>query len=61
MVIQSWEFENSLFKFRLVNEFALRSIDNWTKIEHANIVSAKEAFTTKAFGDTCIINFCVNY
>jgi hypothetical protein len=31
----------------------LRAIDPWTKIEHANIVSAKEAFTTKTFGDTC--------
>jgi PAB-dependent poly(A)-specific ribonuclease subunit 3 len=38
----------------------MRAIESWTKIQHANIVSVKEAFTTKAFGDNCKIYFSAN-
>jgi hypothetical protein len=39
--------------FRLMNEVAMSTIENWRRIRHANIVSVREAFTTKAFGDHC--------
>lgn len=41
--------------YRLTNEVAMKSIENWRRIEHSNIVSLKEAFTTKAFGDHSLI------
>lgn len=31
----------------------MSTIENWRRIRHANIVSVREAFTTKAFGDHC--------
>ncbi|CAG8725960.1 3621_t:CDS:2, partial [Scutellospora calospora] len=37
--------------FRLTNEIAMSTIESWRRIRHANIVSIREAFTTKAFGD----------
>lgn len=39
--------------FRLVNEQAMSIVKKWRKIKHANIVSIREAFTTRAFGDSC--------
>lgn len=39
--------------FRLVNEQAMSIVKQWRKIKHANIVSIREAFTTRAFGDSC--------
>lgn len=39
--------------FRLVNEHAMTMVKEWKKIKHANIISIKEAFTTRAFGDSC--------
>ncbi|KAI9279488.1 kinase-like domain-containing protein [Umbelopsis sp. AD052] len=41
--------------FRLMNELAMSTIENWRRIRHANIVSVREAFTTKAFGDHSLI------
>ncbi|CAG8488906.1 7888_t:CDS:10 [Diversispora eburnea] len=41
--------------FRLTNELAMSSIENWRRIRHANIVSIREAFTTKAFGDHSLV------
>ncbi|ORZ27845.1 putative poly(A)-binding protein-dependent poly(A) ribonuclease [Lobosporangium transversale] len=41
--------------FRLTNEQAMQTIDGWRRIKHANIVSIKEAFTSKAFGDHSLI------
>ncbi|CAG8507006.1 12528_t:CDS:2 [Acaulospora colombiana] len=41
--------------FRLTNEVAMSTIENWRKIRHANIVSIREAFTTKAFGDHSLV------
>ncbi|KXS11673.1 hypothetical protein M427DRAFT_102239, partial [Gonapodya prolifera JEL478] len=37
--------------FRLMNEMAMSTIDPWRRLRHVNIVSVREAFTTKAFGD----------
>lgn len=39
--------------FRLVNEHAMTIVKEWKKIKHANIVTIREAFTTRAFGDSC--------
>lgn len=39
--------------FRLQNETAMQSVEAWRRIRHPNVVSLREAFTTKAFGDYC--------
>ena len=28
-------------------------VDQWKKVSHSNLVSLREVFTTKAFGDNC--------
>ncbi|KAJ3073555.1 PAB-dependent poly(A)-specific ribonuclease subunit 3 [Rhizoclosmatium hyalinum] len=33
----------------------MTSIEGWRRIKHAGVVSVREAFTTKAFGDNCEI------
>ena len=44
--------------YRLGNDLAISSIDAWTKVRHSGIVSVREGFTTKAFGDICIRFIC---
>lgn len=39
--------------YRIGNEQSISCIEAWTKIRHAGIVSVREGFTTKAFGDLC--------
>ncbi|GAA5812655.1 hypothetical protein MFLAVUS_006112 [Mucor flavus] len=41
--------------FRLVNEKAMSIVKQWRKIKHANIVAVREAFTTRAFGDSSLV------
>ncbi|GAN02516.1 poly(A)-specific ribonuclease [Mucor ambiguus] len=41
--------------FRLVNEQAMNIVKQWRKIKHANIVAIREAFTTRAFGDSSLV------
>ncbi|ORX51326.1 hypothetical protein DM01DRAFT_1347129 [Hesseltinella vesiculosa] len=41
--------------FRLVNEMAMSVVESWRHIRHCNIVSVREAFTTRAFGDSSLI------
>ncbi|CAO3616932.1 unnamed protein product [Mucor hiemalis] len=41
--------------FRLVNEHAMSIVKKWKKIKHANIVTIREAFTTRAFGDSSLV------
>ncbi|ORZ24040.1 hypothetical protein BCR42DRAFT_402124 [Absidia repens] len=41
--------------FRLVNEMAMSVVESWRHIRHCNIVSIREAFTTRAFGDSSLI------
>lgn len=36
------------------NEASISGIEAWKRIRHSSIISMHEAFTTKAFGDTCI-------
>ncbi|KAK4048450.1 PAB-dependent poly(A)-specific ribonuclease subunit 3 [Microbotryomycetes sp. JL201] len=42
-------------RFRLQHEAAIASIEKWARIRHPGIVSVREAFTTRAFGDQSII------
>ncbi|XP_065668599.1 PAN2-PAN3 deadenylation complex subunit pan3 isoform X2 [Hydra vulgaris] len=46
--------------FRLLNPKAVTSVEQWKKVVNSNIVQLKEAFTTKAFGDTSLV-FIYNY
>ncbi|KAL9556264.1 hypothetical protein PS6_002426 [Mucor atramentarius] len=46
--------------FRLVNELAMQVVEAWRRIRHCNIVSIREAFTTRAFGDSSLI-FAYDY
>ena len=37
-------------------------VDQWKKISHSNLVSLREVFTTKAFGDNCeLLTRCLNF
>jgi PAB-dependent poly(A)-specific ribonuclease subunit 3 len=45
--------------YRIGNEQAIGVIEAWAKIRHSGIVSVQEGFTTKAFGDTCLLIFIV--
>lgn len=39
--------------FRLVNTKCMVLVDMWKKIQHSNIVTLREVFTTKAFAEPC--------
>ena len=41
--------------FRLNSEQAIQIVEKWTRVKHPGLVSVKEAFTTRAFGDQSII------
>ncbi|KAG8452860.1 hypothetical protein GDO86_004595 [Hymenochirus boettgeri] len=41
--------------FRLVNTKCMSLIDTWKKIQHSNIVTLREMFTTKAFGEHSLV------
>ncbi|XP_006820509.1 PAN2-PAN3 deadenylation complex subunit pan3-like [Saccoglossus kowalevskii] len=41
--------------FRLVNTNCMALVDMWKKIQHSNIVTLREVFTTKAFGDLSLV------
>ncbi|XP_077984050.1 PAN2-PAN3 deadenylation complex subunit pan3-like [Glandiceps talaboti] len=41
--------------FRLVNTSCMALVDMWKKLQHSNIVSLREVFTTKAFGDLSLV------
>lgn len=42
-----------LENFRLTHEAAIGLVERWRRIRHPSIVSVREAFTTRAFGDSC--------
>lgn len=42
-----------LENFRLNHEAAIGLVERWRRIRHPSIVSVREAFTTRAFGDSC--------
>lgn len=39
--------------FKLAKEAAFSVLDKWRRIRHPNIVSVREAFTTRLFNDAC--------
>lgn len=39
--------------FRLAHESSLSSIEPWRQLVHPNVVRVQEAFTTRAFSDSC--------
>ena len=39
--------------FRLTSGKAVLELEKWRKLQHINIITLKEMFTTKAFGDNC--------
>ncbi|XP_075707788.1 PAN2-PAN3 deadenylation complex subunit PAN3 isoform X2 [Rhinoderma darwinii] len=41
--------------FRLVNTKCMSLVDTWKKIQHSNIVTLREMFTTKAFGEHSLV------
>ncbi|TQW12261.1 poly(A)-binding protein-dependent poly(A) ribonuclease [Cordyceps javanica] len=41
--------------FRLTNEHAIRSVNEWKRIDNANVITIHDAFTTRAFGDSSLI------
>ncbi|XP_075418917.1 PAN2-PAN3 deadenylation complex subunit PAN3 isoform X2 [Tenrec ecaudatus] len=41
--------------FRLVNTKCMLLVDMWKKIQHSNIVSLREVFTTKAFAEPSLV------
>lgn len=47
--------------FRLVNTKCMVLVDMWKKIQHSNIVTLREVFTTKAFGEHCKLFFFLSH
>ncbi|XP_069825971.1 PAN2-PAN3 deadenylation complex subunit PAN3 isoform X3 [Dendropsophus ebraccatus] len=41
--------------FRLVNTKCMSLVDTWKKLQHSNIVTLREMFTTKAFGEHSLV------
>ncbi|KAJ3387933.1 PAB-dependent poly(A)-specific ribonuclease subunit 3 [Entophlyctis sp. JEL0112] len=41
--------------FRLLTEAAMSSVEAWRRVKHSGIVSLREAFTTKLFGDNSLV------
>lgn len=41
--------------FRLSKERAMSFVEQWRKVQHCNIISIHEAFTTRAFGDSSLV------
>ncbi|KAK7441741.1 PAB-dependent poly(A)-specific ribonuclease subunit 3 [Stygiomarasmius scandens] len=41
--------------FRLMHQTAFSAIEAWSRIQHPNIVSVHEAFTTRAFNDSSLV------
>ena len=37
-----------------MQESSFGAVETWGKIKHPNIVTLREAFTTRAFGDHCM-------
>lgn len=44
-----------LDNFQVIHEQAIQTVQLWKDIEHVNLVSVHEAFTTRAFGDHSLI------
>lgn len=45
--------DSCIADFRLLHQAAFAAVDQWSRMRHPNIVHLHEAFTTRAFGDSC--------
>ncbi|EKM52715.1 uncharacterized protein PHACADRAFT_261316 [Phanerochaete carnosa HHB-10118-sp] len=41
--------------YRLNSQAAFSSIESWSRLKHPNVISVKEAFTTRAFNDNSLV------
>jgi len=39
--------------FRLSNQMAMTAVEAWRRVNHPNIVTLREVFSSKQFGDSC--------
>ncbi|KAF7793555.1 hypothetical protein EIP86_004669 [Pleurotus ostreatoroseus] len=46
--------------FRLNTQSAFGSIETWSRIKHPNLITVKEAFTTRAFNDSLVFDYYPN-
>ena len=53
LVEVSWECVCVSAGVRLTTHKSVQQFDKWRKVEHSSLVSLREMFTTKAFGDNC--------
>ena len=51
---------NVISGYRLTNEKAIRSVQNWKRVSSGNIVTVTDAFTNRSFGDSSLI-FITDY
>lgn len=42
-----------------MNEQAFSVLEKWLTIRHSGIVTIREAFTTRAFGDNCLYQLTI--
>ncbi|KAJ3482196.1 hypothetical protein NLI96_g7144 [Meripilus lineatus] len=54
-VLRRVEMDSDDSDFRLGQQAAFSAIEAWAKIRHSNIVPVREAFTTRAFGDSSLV------
>jgi PAB-dependent poly(A)-specific ribonuclease subunit 3 len=50
-----WAWAIVTLGFKLGKETAFSVLDKWRRIRHPNIVSVREAFTTRLFNDSCML------
>ena len=55
-----FHFTNIYLGYRLTNEKAIRSVQNWKRIMNGNVVTVFDAFTNRSFGDSSLI-FITDY
>ena len=54
------QFTNLQLGYRLTNEKAIRSVQNWKRVINGNVVTVFDAFTNRSFGDSSLI-FITDY
>jgi PAB-dependent poly(A)-specific ribonuclease subunit 3 len=55
LVEVSWECVCVSAGVRLTTHKSVQQFDKWRKVEHSSLVSLREMFTTKAFGDNSVV------
>ena len=49
ILLQNFLFNNYFLGFRLTNQRSLELIEMWKKVQHSNIISLRDVFSTKEF------------